>query len=223
MRKILEEKGKEIERLTERIEKMKEETFVKTKELEDTISSLKLQLAEKNGMLKVKQKPSVVNNNMQYINPKLLTINCDTISPLTIENVKKDVDAGKYTYDKFIRGEIGLVDFIAGMISDEEQRNYVCTDAARNKFHRLIETREWKEDNGANFLNKILDQLKVPAATYYKQITNMTLLPTEDRELGEILMERTKPLAIGITNSKSKDRTALFNRIRTEVRKLAAV
>ena len=58
------------------------------------------------------------------------------------------MEAGKYTYGDFIRGEIGLVDFIAGLISDEDQRSYVCTDTARNKFHRLIETREWETDNG---------------------------------------------------------------------------
>lgn len=206
--------------------KLLEEKDAKIKELEMEITRLNLVIAESKGKLSVyKERPSVVNNNTQYINPKLLQIKCDTIPPLTIENVKKEIGAGKYTYDSFIRGESGLVDFIANIISDdEEQRSYVCTDAARNKFHRLIETREWENDNGATFLNKILDQLHDQAKEYYGKVIKMTESKDEsNRDLGEILMEKTKPMAMGITRPKSRDRNALFNRIRTEVRNLASV
>lgn len=217
------EKDAEIQKIQEDrdVEVNKLKSSIKI--LEEEVSKLKLLLAEGKGKISVyKERPGVVNN--QYINPKLLQIRCDTIPPLTIENVKKEVGAGKYTYERFIRGEAGLVDFISTLISDEDQqRSYVCTDTARNKFHRLIETREWENDNGATFLNKILDQLKEPATKYYQQILDMTANPTEDRELGEILMTKTKPVALGITCPKSKDRNALFNRIRTEVRKLASV
>ena len=52
---------------------------------------------------------------------------------------------------------------------------------------------------------------------------DMATAPTEDGELGDILMQKTKHIAMGITCSKSKNRALLFNKIRTEVRKLAAV
>ena len=206
---------------SEEIARLLREKDMKNEELEKKVRELELQLAEKSGMLKAK--PKVVTNNTQYNNPKLLSIHCDTIVPLTVENVKKEIDAGKYTYDRFIRGEKGLVDFISTLISEDAQRNYVCTDSSRNKFHRLIETREWENDNGATFLGKILDQLKESTTNYYKQVVNMTTLPTEDRELGEILMTRTKPMTMGITCPNSQDRSDLFNRIRTEVKKLATV
>lgn len=201
------------------------ERDAKIAELEKEVTRLNLIIAESKGKISVyKERPGVINNT-QYINPKLLQIKCDTIPPLTIENVKKEIGSGKYTYDNFIRGESGLVDFIATLISDDEdQRSYVCTDAARNNFHRLIETREWENDNGATFLNKILDQLCEPAKEYYGKVLKMTESKDEgNRDLGEFLMEKTKPIAMGITCPKSKDRNALFNKIRTEVRKLASV
>ena len=206
----------------EYLQALVEEKDAKIVELEKEVTRLNLVIAESKGKISVyKERPSVVNNT-QYINPKLLTIKCDTIPPLTIESVKQEVDGGKYTYDNFIRGEIGLVDFISAMISDEDQKNYVCTDTARNKFHRLIETREWENDNGATFLNKILDQLKDSTKEYYGKVVKMTETP-DNRDIGEILMTKTKPMVLGITCPKSKDRVALFNRIRTEVRKLASV
>lgn len=192
----------------------------KIKELKAENIELKLSLENGKGQIKVyKERPGTVN---QYINPKLLNIKCETIPPLTLEYVKKEVDCGKYTYENYIRGEKGLVDFISALITEDDQRSYVCTDAARNKFHRLIETREWKEDNGANFLNKIFDSLKDRATDYYKRIVEMSESDGE-QDTGDFLMDKTKRMFFGITSPKSKDRAELFNRIRTEVRQLAAV
>lgn len=201
-----------------KIQQLKEEVNeLKTKNLELTLA-----LENGKGQIKVyKERPGTVHNT-QYINPKLLNIKCETIPPLTLEHVQGEVDQGKYTYENYIRGEKGLVDFIAALILEDEQRSYVCTDTARNKFHRLIETREWKEDNGAKFLNKIFDSLKDPATIYYKKIVEMMKTPDE-QDTGDFLMDKTKRMFFGITSPKSKDRTELFNRIRTEVRKLAAV
>lgn len=211
-----------IKEENERLKRCLEEKDTKIVGLQEEIAKLRLVIAESKGKISVyKERPSIVNNT-QYINPKLLTIQCDKISPLTLENVKKEVEGGGYTYDNFIRGEAGLVDFISTLISDEDQKNYVCTDSARNKFHRLIETREWENDNGATFLNKILDQLRDNTSNYYSKVIKMTETPT-DRDLGEFLMAKTKPMVMGIAHPKSRDRNALFNRIRTEVRKLASI
>jgi hypothetical protein len=191
----------------------------KIKELEEENAKLKLIIENGKGQLTVyKERPGLV----QYINPKLVNIKCDTIQPLTIEYVQQEVSAGKYTYENYIRGERGLVDFISGLIAEDEQRSYVCTDTARNKFHRLIEAREWKEDNGANFLNNIFDSLTDPATIYYHKIAGMYKIP-EEQETGDFLMDKTKKMFFGIAHPKSKDRAELFNKIRTEVRKLAAI
>jgi DNA-directed RNA polymerase beta' subunit len=217
-------KDKEIEALEILLKEMREEKDAKIEELEKEIERLTSTMEESKGKITVyKERPGVANtNNTAYINPKLINIKCDTIAPFTIENVKKEIDSGKYTYEKFIHGECGLVDFISNLIVDEDQRSYVCTDTSRNKFHRLIETREWKEDNGANFLSKVLDQLKDSATEYYEKVIKMTENP-DNRDTGEFLITKTKPMVMGIVHPKSKDRTTLFNRIRAEVRKLASV
>lgn len=210
-----------------RKENMKLKKVVKTLKgdnlkLRQEIIDLKLSLENGKGQITVyKERPGTVNNN-HYINPKLVNVKCETITPLTIDYVKQEIQNGRYTYENYIRGEKGLVEFIEALITDDDQRSYVCTDAARNKFHRLIETREWKEDNGANFLNKIFDSLKSPALGYYEKIADMTGDPSES-EMGDFLMDKTKKMYFGIANPKSRDRTELFNKIRTEVRQLAAV
>lgn len=219
---------KRLETQSKLLEIQKEETaklHTKISALEKEIEGYKLRLAENDGKITVyKERPGIIHNtNTQYVNPKILTVKCDTISPLTIEKVKQEIDSGSYSYEMYIRGERGLVDFIATLIkSEDEQRSYVCTDTARNKFHRLIETREWKEDNGANFLNKIFDQLRKPATDYYQKINAMSTDP-EERDTGDFLMEKTKKMFFGITSSKSKNRAALFNKIRSDVKTLASI
>jgi len=208
----------DLQKVTDELQK----TSLELQETSEELDAFKIQAAEGRGQIKVyKERPGTINNT-QYINPKLVNIKCETIHPLTLEYVKQEVEEGKYSYENYIRGEKGLVDFISALISEDDQRSYVCTDAARNKFHRLIETREWKEDNGANFLNNIFDSLKDPATLYYGKVTNMLKAPDE-QETGDFLMGRTKRMFFGITSPKSKDREELFNKIRTEVRKLAAV
>lgn len=184
------------------------------------ILELKLKLANGEGKIEVyKERPGIVNN--QY--NKLLQVKCDTIRPFTIETVREEVQGGKYTFDQYIRAEKGLVDFIAGIISQDEQRSYVCTDTSRHKFHRLLESREWQNDNGATFLNKVFDELKEPSTSYYKKICAMMEDPQEDQDIADMLMSKTKGIFFAITQPKSKERPALFSKIRNEVRHLAVV
>jgi hypothetical protein len=189
--------------------------------LKEKIRDLELQLAEKKGMLSVKTAPKTVNNH--YVSQKLLTIQCATIDPLTVDTVKKSITSGGYTFQHFKLGPEGIVDFISDIICTEDgQRNYACSDVSRNKCHRLIETREWQTDNGATFINKILDQLKEPAMTYNKKIIDMWEKP-EERDIGDELREKTRATFNGIVNPKSPERKELFTRVRTDVKKLAAV
>lgn len=201
-----------------------ENAKIRVKELEKEVLELKIKLANGEGQIKVyKERPGVVNNNTQYVNSKLLSVKCDKIRPFTIETVREEVQGGKYTFDQYIRAEKGLVDFISGIISQDEQRSYVCTDSSRHKFHRLLESREWQSDNGATFLNKVFDELKEPATVYYKKICGMMENPEEDREFADILMNKTKAMFFAITMPKSKERPVVFSKVRNEVKTLAIV
>lgn len=196
------------------------ETKQKLAQTEKTIIELNLKLAEDKGQIKVyKERPIPTINN--YINPKLLQIKCDTIRPFTIETVREDIQAGKFTFDRFIQAEKGLLEFISDIIAKDTEFSYVCTDSSRQKFHRLLESREWKDDNGATFLNKVLDELKEPTTEYYKRITDMMV--SGDRDTADFLRAKTKNMVMGITSPKSKSREITFTKLRNEVKNLATI
>lgn len=220
---ILEEKDQALSEKEDIIRALK----AKITERDKKIMSLNLKLANSEGKIEVyKERPGVVNNtqNTQYGNNKLLQVKCDTIRPFTIETVREEVQSGKYTFDQYIRAERGLVEFIAGIISQDEQRSYVCTDTSRHKFHRLLESREWQSDNGATFLNKVFDELVEPSTIYYNKICSMMAEGEhQDMDMADMLMQKTRPMFFGITQPKSSERPNLFNKIRNEVRTLAIV
>lgn len=210
IKRIYEEKDMKIKMLRQKIKDLKEENI-----------AYRLQLEEKKGRIVVyKERPSTVNNNT-YINPKLLQVKCNTIRPFTVETVREDVQAGKFTFERFIKAEKGLIEFISDIIAKDTEFSYVCTDSSRQKFHRLLESREWKDDNGATFLNKVLDELKEPTTEYYRRITDMMV--NGDRDTADFLRAKTKPMVMGITCPSSKDREATFTKVRNEVKKLATV
>lgn len=216
----LEARNKELERTVNEQKDRIEALETKTEKLEADNSELKLRIANGEGQIKVyKERPGVVN----YVNNKLLQVKCNTIRPFTIETVREEVQSGGYTFDQYIRGENGLVDFISAIISQDDQRSYVCTDTSRHRFHRLLESREWQNDNGASFLNKVFDELKQPSIEYYNKICAMMGNPKEDQDVADILMDKTKTMFFGITQPKSKERPLLFNKIRNEVRHLAVI
>ena len=194
----------------------------KNKTLKHQIDELKLELAEKKGMLATKTAPKTITNN-NYTNPKLLTINCSTIDPFTVDTVKKAIQAGSYTFQHFKRGADGIADFISDMIcTDDGQMNYACSDVSRNKCHRLIETREWETDNGASFIKKVLDQLKEPAIVHNQKIIDMWK-DVDTRDHGDELRERTRNTLKGILHADTEERKELFTKVRLEVKKLAAI
>jgi len=229
---IIDNLNVEIEKLHEELEE-KDVTIATTNEslaqaknkiktLKKEVYDIKLILENSKGQLvqATKKEKPVVNNNNTYVN-KLLNVKCDTIRPFTIETVREDVTAGKYTFDLFIQGEKGIVEFISAIISQSDQKSYVCTDSSRQRFHRLMESREWKDDNGATFLNKVLDELKDPATDYYNRVHDM--MCNGDKDTGDFLLTKTKPIAIGITCPRSKERVSTFTKIRNEVKMLATI
>jgi hypothetical protein len=217
MKDQLDEKDATIEDLRKDLEKSRKDLEKSRQEIVD----LKIQLSEKKGMLSIKAAPKNVTTN--YVNQKLMSVACSTIDPLTVDTVKKSVDAGNYTFQHFKLGPPGIVDFIADIICTEDgQRNYACSDISRNKCHRLIETREWQTDNGATFINKILDELKEQAIAYTQRVADMWKKP-EERDYGDELRERTREMASGIIHPKSPERKDLFGKVRAGVKTLASI
>jgi hypothetical protein len=185
------------------------------------IRDLELKNANAEGRITgIKEAPA---KSKTVVNTKLANVSCENIRPFTEETVREDVKAGKYTFEQFIKAEKGIVDFISNIIKRDQQRNYVCTDKSRDSFHRLLESREWKDDNGANFLNNVLDELKTETILHYNKIIDMFRDPKADKETAEFLMDKTKIIAMGIMHPGSKDRDIAFAKIRKEVRNLASI
>ena len=216
--------------------------------LKNKISELREQLAEKKGEIAgiIKAPPRTIShtktNKIQnttnttkntYINPKLLLIKTDNIRPLTLKTIKEDIDDGKYTKDMFLRGIGGLTEFISNMITYENkdgiiERNYACTDSSRYRFHRLIESKEWKEDNGAHYVNNILDQVKDPARIYFTELVDKRrdAHNTEDnidKEYYNGLIKDTRLVYKGSQKKNGKYRDALFRKVRGNVKGTAFV
>lgn len=209
------------------------------KNLQITITNLKIKLENKksyvNGMVDgIQIAPKrVISVKNTYINPKLLSIKTDNIRPLTTQTIKEDITSGKYTKEMFLRGVDGLVEFISNMITHENkdgtiERNYACTDSSRYRFHRLVESKEWKEDNGAHYVNTIIDEVKELSKEYFTEIVNAKrdAFVKEDEYKVEYYRDQinnTKLVYRGSQNSKGKYRNALFRGVRSNINSVAFV
>lgn len=176
-----------------------------------------------------------------YINPKLANVPTANIRPLTIETVREDIH--KYDYTEFLRGLPGLTKFIEdiiveptgdllsfdGTVSSDSQyaRNYVCTDVARNKFHRLVESKDWTSDGGATFIHKILDELRDISNDHFSALAAEELAAVSDefqRNHIDATKSVVKPVFFGITGtSTGSDRAKLFKALRTTIKDAAAI
>jgi hypothetical protein len=253
--------GKSNEKLKNRVNKLRDKNKVFVDEIKDlkrenndlkkTIHELEKKLSEQKGMYEgyniaaEKYKPKTVNRQKITYNNKLLSIATDNIRPLTIETVDEDVNEGKFTREMFERGISGILEFVSNIITlknDEGkiERNYACTDSSRHKFHRLIKSKEWQEDNGAHFLNEILDQLKPSFKQYFLELIEEKIAIrenakrastnfTEEEDIDFVLeipnakINRLEPIYDGIMHNPSEDRDKLFASLRTRISKIAAV
>jgi hypothetical protein len=237
MQQLNQEKDNKIQELNDEMDG-KDLELIKLKkkitELKKEVKDLAALSNDKGGQIKIYETMPVTNQttnttkNIQYVNSKLLKVKCDTIRPFTVETIKEEVAKDSYSYDHFERGIKGLADFISGMTILDDQSSYTCTDAARNKFHRLLETREWKDDNGAVFLNTVFDELKDVAQIHYDILTAKALHAPVDgeedeREYYDTIWTRSKPIFEALRSNKSKHREPILDKVRTEVKKLAAV
>ncbi len=245
------EKIKNIKRgYKEKNQKLIEENF----KLQEKIKKLKLEMREKDeeitelkvkcetGKIEVYDKvcdkvldKSTVTNNTAYIHPKLVNLPITNIHPLTEGYVKDQVDNGNYTFDHYLRGENGLVDFIYSITMRENddgelERNYVCTDPSRDSYHRLVETKEWKKDKGGKFVDVILDTLSDKADDYHMKIfderRDSKSSNSQKLKLGydpDYVYKLNTDMHSGIVQSRGKDRRNLRQKIKKETSRKISV
>ncbi len=198
-------------------------------ELKAANAELKEQLSYGKGFIAAyKERPvsKVVNVGGNMIKNKLTSVKCDTIRPFTLDTVREDIGNGLYSYDVFINGIDGLITFISNMITQDDQRNYVCTDAARNVFHRLVESREWKKDNGAAFLDNVFNELKPLVEEYHDGILDRIgdkNLSTAEKHKGNNLLDKITPIYNAVSRDKSKERKDITLQIKTKIKELAGI
>jgi len=193
------------------------------KEKDDEITALKIKCETNlaNGKVEVYDKvctkvldKSTVTNNNAYIHPKLVNLPIANIHPLTEDYVKNSVGNGGYTFDHYLKGENGLVDFIYSITMSENEdgnieRNYVCTDPSRDSYHRLVETKEWKKDKGGKFV--LFDE---------------RISKSKPKKLGydpDYVYKLNTDMHSGIVQSKGRERKNLRQKIKKETSRKISV
>ncbi len=183
---------------------------------------------------KVLNKSTVTNNTMN-VHPKLVNLPITTIHPLTEGYVKDKVSDGEYTFDHYLKGENGLVDFIYSITMCENddgnvERNYVCTDPSRDSYHRLVETKEWQKDKGGKFVDVILDTLSDKADGYHMKLfderSSDLKSKSKPKRLGydpDYIYKLNTDMHSGIVQSGGKDRKILRQKIKKETSRKISV
>lgn len=202
--------------------------LIAEKEMSDKLAEKDRLIAYGSGQVETFREigPKTTTNN--YINPKLVDIPTSNIRPLTIELVQES--ACNYTYEQSLKGVPGLVEYVVALstlaVDDcEVERNYVCTDISRNKFHRLLNLNDWSNDGGGNFLRTILDGIYDVSNNHYASLVQnekMTDDIFERDRLSAIRMNIVNPVNIGIT-CKGDAREKLFADLRSGVRDVISI
>lgn len=209
-----------------------EEKDISIEVLKVQITSLREELEKQKGITEgIKQAPAKTVNTA-YIHPKLINLPISSVPALTLEYIDKQVNDGILTYDEATRGPAGMADIVCELIEHETEdgeieRNYVCTDVARNSFHRLLESKKWKADKGGRYLNELLDRFSDVMQKYRETaIKNYDETPHESRKWRQIESERRNVLDLydGILCEEGQEaRDDLVNMLRKEIGKRASV
>ena len=219
----------ELEGKNDRIIKLEQ----KIKEKDEEIVNLKIKCesSKSDGKVEVYDKvctkmmdKSTVTNNTMNVHPKLVNLPITNIHPLTEDYVKEQVSNGGYTFDHYLKGETGLVDFIYSITMSENQdgdieRNYVCTDPTRDSYHRLVETKEWEKDKGGKFVDVILDTISDKADGYHMKLLDERTSQKRDSKLGydpDYIYKANNDMHSGIIRQKGKERRNLRQKIKKE-------
>ena len=231
-----EELQREVRRLTIEVEEG-QLLKIKISALKIEKNQLKEQVLKMEGEIRgLKTAPPTTTTNVRntkktyYVNQKLANLPVKTIRALTVKTIKEDINSGKYTFEIFKKGIQGLVSFIDNIIKIENEdgtieRNYACTDSARNKFYRLVHSRVWELDDGASFLGEILNQLQSQVKKYYYNCLDMKRDTTDknERRRYQYIIDKTRMLYQGVNSEEGPDREELFNLIRKKIKSIASV
>jgi len=221
----LDDKDVEIDNLQKELLKYKKLTANLKKEIVELRNSKELAVinAEKT-IYKTeyeyfKAKPAITNN---ITNNKLKMVNTSTIDPFTLELVNDKLD--QFTYEMFMLGEAGVKRFILGMITKDDEKNYVTTDVSRPNFHRYFEKesaditnkKKWVGDKGALFLTNVFSEMKPKVLEHWDKFNieaDKAGSPEENESL-DMERERIKPIVLAITGSEtSKNRKELLGNV----------
>ena len=218
LKRDLLEKSEKIAKLEKASKSLKRETL-KLKE------DLAFEKGQNAGFEKVK--PATNNVINQYVNPKLKHVPIDNILPLTNETI--ELSLPKYTYKDFNRTKKGLVDHLLKIVIFEDEngvinKNYVCTNRARNSFHILVNDKKWTQDNGATYIHTYLNMLRPQVKEYAKMFEDEVIrMQDEGDPLDMIIIRRRKekidPFNFGVKEDPGQDsREKLLMYIRAGIR-----
>ena len=229
-------------KLEEKDEIIKErDEIIKEKGKEIITLRIKCESSKANGKVEVYDKvcANVLNkptvNNTMNIHPKLVNLPITNIHPLTENYVKDQVSNGGYTFDQYLKGENGLVDFVYSITMCENddgniERNYVCTDPSRDSYHRLVDTKEWQKDKGGKFVDVILDTISDKADKYHMKLLDERKVTSGNRgtqkKLGydpEYIYKVNTDMHSGIVQPKGKERKNLRQKIKKETSRKISV
>lgn len=224
--KSLKKKVKDSEKT---VEKMENEIL----SLKDKNSTLKDKISELEGTITgLKTAPDKRTIYNTAIHPKLVNLPINNIPALTDEYVAERVNDGILTYEKAARGYRGMLDVICELITHENdegivERNYVCTDASRNSFHRLLASKKWRSDKGGRYLNNMLDTFRDTMEEHKdRAYSNYKNTPHDSYEWEQVEWERkniSKLYSGVVCNEGTGDREELVNILRKEISKRASV
>jgi len=162
----------------------------------------------------------------------LVNLPVSNVPALTQEYITEQVNNGILTYEKASKGYLGILDVIGDLITYENEdgiieRNFVCTDAARNSFHRLLESKKWKADKGGRYLNNILETFREVMEEYKDRAYDKYSKTSHDSiEWGQVEWDRKNIslLYSGIVCMEgTSDRDELVSILKKEISKRAYV
>ena len=214
---------KELENLKMMMKDHADATKAKIKEKDEKIANLegKYEVSEDHYTKETSKTKTTIN-----INPKIANLPITTIEPLTKAYIKRKIDE-EFKFELFEKDPIGsVINLITDMISIEtedgvKELNYACTDVSRHKCYRLLGTREWTQDVGAEHINSILDEMDEKSDDYCGRIreTLRAIKVQTVRDADEVFnrADRLQTIQRGLTNSRGVDRKKLFGNIRGQI------
>jgi len=229
---LIEEKSK-TEKYLSTIEKLQDEKVELSNLLDEKDQKIielekKLELGKGILMGYEKVKPPNVTTNNTIINQKLANLKVDNIRPLTQATIEEDVP--KYTYDLFLKGENGIVQYVTNMtqlkLTDGTiEQNYACTDKSRNTFHRLMESKEWTQDGGARFINEVMNSLADVAEKHWETLFDNMRTATEIFEIDyhQNKIKKLRSFSCSFSNPNGNDREQAFKKIKAKMKDISSV